>query len=311
VFFGEGGVGKNLLVDTVLYTLFNRQTVSAIADNLVGNFNSLLKGKMIAMINETVVGKHDNSRLTNQLNKKRFEVNEKGVPQYEVENTPLYMIGSQDQNGGALLSRTNADRRLSILRCEAGQTLPYWIARHEGINEAEALEWLLSESNAICSDPDQVAQWIHCLIETYGKQKQPTALHGADFNRIMGVQEGMEDRIARAVFMVEDFKFIRLADLYEGYVACCKAKGTRFTLKDKSFDFKIEMWLKANTPHIIKDTSVVNYYDIEPGLAEKRVRKQRQKTVWLNTKSDADVRQDNKSDYFDMIGYVSVFKFEV
>jgi hypothetical protein len=103
VIYGAGRVGKNVLVDSVLHTIWCGRTVSATADFLLSDFNSLLKGMVAVCINETVVGKHDRSKLYNTLAKARIEINEKGVPQYEVDNTPLYFIGSNDWNGATML----------------------------------------------------------------------------------------------------------------------------------------------------------------------------------------------------------------
>jgi hypothetical protein len=42
---GEGGVGKNVLVNHVLGIIFDGQTTSTASANVIGNFNSTLKGK--------------------------------------------------------------------------------------------------------------------------------------------------------------------------------------------------------------------------------------------------------------------------
>jgi hypothetical protein len=298
LFFGEGGVGKNLLVDLVLYTIFNHQTISATSDNLVSTFNSLLKGRVAVLINETVVGKHDNAKLTNLLNKERIEINEKGVPQYGVDNTPLYLIGSNDWNGGALLDRSDADRRLSVMRCEKAKTLKYWLAQHMGVNEQEANEWLKNGGGKIFGDPVEIAKWLHHLIETFGTCDLPDALHGADYEGLMDIQEQTDERIARAVFMADDFDYISAKDLYEGYICCCKETGNRFPVKDKTFNRRIELWLEGNLPTVVKQTHKQNYYLPGNNLRDPKTRKQREKTVWINPTKSGNPDENNRDKYF-------------
>ena len=69
VIHGEGGVGKNLLVDKVLHTMFDGQTVSATSDNITGQFNSLAKGRTVVMINESVSDRADTATLKDMLQK--------------------------------------------------------------------------------------------------------------------------------------------------------------------------------------------------------------------------------------------------
>ncbi len=312
LFFGEGGVGKNLLVDTVLYQMFGRKTVSTTSDNLVSTFNSLLKGCVVALINETVLGKHDNAKLTNTLNKERIEINEKGIPQYTVDNTPLYIIGSNDWNGGALLDRSDADRRLSVMRCEKGKTLKYWLAQHMGVNEQEARSWLVSEGAAIFADRVEIAKWLSHLIEEHGNCELPEALHDSDYEGLMDIQEQTDERIAKAVFTDPEFEYIGVLDLYEGYLDCCKRTGNRFPVKDKTFNRRIELWLEQHMPQIQKQTHKVNYYILGEHPRDPKIRKQKVKTVWINAKSGGNPSENNRDKYFyDDGAKTHNWKFEV
>jgi hypothetical protein len=49
----KGGIGKNLLVDKILHLIFDGQTVSLLTDNALGQFNSLIKGRAVALVDES------------------------------------------------------------------------------------------------------------------------------------------------------------------------------------------------------------------------------------------------------------------
>jgi hypothetical protein len=103
-------------------------------------------------------------------------VNEKNEKHYEVDNTPLYFIFSNDWNGGTLLDRGESDERLSIMCCEPGKTLRHWLAQHEGINDDEARAWLKTEGRRIFDDETEIAKWLNYLLTNYGGRELPDAL---------------------------------------------------------------------------------------------------------------------------------------
>lgn len=292
VIYGEGRIGKNLLVDSVLYTVFAKQTISATADNLISTFNSLLEGKMVVCVNETVAGKHDRAKLYNQLAKARTEINMKGTPQYTVDNSGLFFIGSNDWNGGTMLDRSMADERLSILCCPKGLGLKHWVAKHMGCSPDEAQQWLWTEGGKIAEDKIEVARWLGYLIANYGDKPQPEALHGADYAEVMGVQSKIEESMMEAVFRDPAFDHIGVVDLFDGYLAVCKSRNIKFTIGMKLFNRQIEMWLVENKLKIEKITKSIDTSNFVDG---RKVRSQIQKTVWATNPDTALV--DNRSDY--------------
>jgi Family of unknown function (DUF5906) len=319
VIYGAGRVGKSVLVDAVLITIYCGRTITAIADNLVGVFNSLLKGKIIACINETVVGKQDRARLYNTLAKERAEINEKGVPQYEVDNLPLYLIASNDWNGATQLDRGEADERLSIMCCEATMTLKYWVAQYRKCSEDEAQDWLWTEGKRIFSDPIEVAKWLNYLLENYGGRKQPKALHGKDYEGVMAVQQKYDEKIVEAVFNDETFEYISVKDLHEGYHIICKEHGASYPIGMSLFNRKIEMWLKKNgKAHIEKITKTVFGYPEQSKADQmeamirnetpRRKRTQNQKTCWVNVKTNPDVEENNRDRYLSDTGYKTYWR---
>jgi hypothetical protein len=57
----KGGIGKNLLVDKILHLIFDGQTVPLLTDNALGQFNSLIKGRAVALVDESAA---DNTSRT-------------------------------------------------------------------------------------------------------------------------------------------------------------------------------------------------------------------------------------------------------
>lgn len=301
---GEGGVGKNLLVDKVLHTMFDGQTVSATNENITGQFNSLAKGRTVVMINESVSDKADTSTLKDMLHKERLVINEKGIAQYEIDNTPLYIIASNEHEGGVYLDRNDADRRYSVLRCERGKTLNHWIAEHNGWTLDQARTWMQAEGHHICGDRDEVGKWLNYLIEKYRDYGQPVALHGADYAALMDVQKKMEERLVEAVFLDPDFTHIEKQVLYQGYTALCRVSNTR-PLSDKKFYKRVEDWLANNKPQVVAHEVWITGRFIDDDDPKKggRIRKRRQ--VWQNVtplNMEGVTKRDNRAEYVNLDG---------
>ncbi len=302
VVHGEGGVGKNLLVDHVLHTIFAGQTLSAKAEHVVGQFNGLLKGMAVVMLDETENDKVNESALKHTLGREKLTINEKGIPQYEIDNTPLYLISSNKSEGGIWLDRSQADRRYSVFHVKKGQPLQYWIARYQGwISEerqflseddpafVRAWQWLLSEGAAILRNPSEVAKWLGYLLIEYGDYPQPLPLHGADFERLMEIQTPMWERITQAVFSDPDFSHIERSVLYRGYRALCSALGQR-PMSDKKFFEKVREWLERHHAEITEGK-------VRQGCA-------RNPHLWYSTiRSDTVRRRDNADRYVVKDGY--------
>lgn len=260
IIHGEGGVGKNLLVDKVLKTLFGGQTYSAVAKNVIGSFNSMVKGKTVVMIDESKTGKTDENELKHLLQRETLTINEKGTPQYEIDNTPLYFVSSNKSDGGVWLDRSNADRRYSVLHVKKGQPIQYWISIHnEWIDKKEqcsldehdtihkkATEWLYKDGSEIVQNPEEVAKWINHLIVKWKDKPQPTALHGEDFNRLLSAQTPMHERVVLAVFNDPKFTHIKKRILYRIYkINCAEGNNNHFKTDAKFYHF-VRDWLGQN-----------------------------------------------------------------
>jgi uncharacterized Zn-binding protein involved in type VI secretion len=255
---GEGGVGKNLLVNHVLGIIFDGQTTSTASANVIGNFNSKVKGMAVVLMDESMAEKVNSDALKIALGNATITINEKGIAQYDADNTPLYMISSNDSEGGLYLDRSHADRRYSVMLVEQGETLDYWIARHEGWITDEmphdqreaachrAKQWMHDHGFALLTDRQQVACWLGHIVLTYGELPHPMPLHGVDFRRLLHIQKPIKERIVEAVFNDAGFTHIEKKVLYKAYRLLSDESGHRGKVRDHVFYAHVETWLKAN-----------------------------------------------------------------
>lgn len=246
---GEGGIGKNLLVDRILYLAFDGQTVSLLADNALGAFNGLVKGKAVALIDESAADSTSRSKVKSIVHNQRLTLNEKFIPEMKIDNTPLWIIGTNESEGGIFLDRSEADRRFSVIHAQKGRTLIQNIADANDWTVTEAREWMVTVGNRICGDAHEVAKWLGYLTRRYGNQSLPLALHGDDFRRLLDIQKPMDEGIAEAVFLDSDFRYIERKVLYHGYKQLTLRSGKK-PVGENKFVAMVEGWLKAHHPEV-------------------------------------------------------------
>jgi uncharacterized protein DUF5906 len=249
VIHGEGSVGKNLLVEQVLKTLFGGAATAGNVDIMLGAFNTPMKGMIVVLIDEASAKKVNHDKLKNMLGSSTLWLNEKGLLQYEVPAIAWIIISSNKHEGGIFLDRSSADRRYSVCYVETGKDIHKWIAEKLGMNVEEAKVWVKEHAPSILTDKKQVSHWIHALLKKYEGQSQPLALHGEDFERMMDVQQPVEESLIPAVFSDPRFTHINRQTLYLGYQILCKREG-RFPMSSRYLYAKVRAWLKANKPEI-------------------------------------------------------------
>lgn len=282
VIHGEGGVGKNLLVQRVLYELFDGQSRALTAKHVVGNFNSMLEGMTCVLIDESVAAKTDAAAIKALIGNPTFTLNRKGVPEYSVDNTAMYLIGSNKRGGGGVfLDRSDADRRYSPLRCDEGLTLNYWIAAARGINQDEAKAWLESEGITLYSSEIEISKWLGSLITKYGDAAKPAALHGADYLTMMDRQKPLADNLFESIFTDPAFTHIEKRVAWEGYLVLCRGDNAHFTLGRNTFYIEMEEWLGAHMPEMVIDVITASQTPMPDASGKIR----RKHTVVINTKT--------------------------
>jgi Family of unknown function (DUF5906) len=302
VLFGEGGTGKNTLMDRVLYTMFARQTVSADAKRVLGKFNKIIQGKTAVMINEARAEDVDPNALKGLLQQERVPVEPKGVDPFDADNTPLYFIASNRRDGGVYLDRSDADRRISLIGVPKGRsprlTLPYRIGQALGLSEADAVKWMTHVGLPALSDRHEVAKWLGHLLVTCDLSEQPRAHHEGSYVEVFDRQKPLFERFCEAVFLDKadadgtsvPFTYINETTAYRGYVTLCKVLNTGYgMMADQRFRSDIKDWMEANAPHIKRKEVWQGSYD------KKHVR------LWHNTRI-GDLRLAEANDCSYLIG---------
>lgn len=245
---GEGSLGKNLLVEFILRTLFDGMTIAAFATALLDKFNSPLRGKVCVLIDEAKASKIDHEKLKNMLGSSTLLINEKGIPQYEVPATAWYILSSNRE--GIYLDRSGADRRWSIFHVEKGLDLNHWVRPQLGnVSYDEAGTWIRANAPKILSNKQHVARWIAALIKKHEGMTQPVPFHGDDFDRLMDIQKPVDDQIIEDVFNDSEFTHINRQTLYDGYRLSCIANGHGH-MSPRRLYAKVRKWLAANKPEI-------------------------------------------------------------
>jgi hypothetical protein len=214
-------------------------------------------------------------------------LNEKFMPECKIDNTPLWIIGTNESEGGIFLDRSEADRRFSVIHAEKGHTLVQNIADAHGWSIPEARQWMVTEGDRICGDVREVAKWLGHLTRRYGNQPLPLALHGEDFRRLLDIQKPMDEGIAEAVFRDEDFLYVERKVLYHGYKQLTLRSGKK-PVGENKFVAMVEGWLKAHRPEI--ETKEV-WFD-KPRKGRRR--------VWYDTSKpniDTLTKRDNADLY--------------
>ena len=249
IIYGEGGVGKNLLVDVILKCVYGPQAITLTYDMIDGNFNSMLCGKVVVFIDEQAHEKTNMDVMKRMVQNKTLAINEKYGPQMIVDNSALYITGDNGCLSGIKLAHDESDRRWSIIRIEPGHTFAYWVSQSLECSIDDAKKFI-KDNEYIFKDKDEVARWLGNMIDTYGNiASYPNALHGDDYNTLGEQQTDIGDDVLDDVFSSTGFDWISRDTLYAIYKykhyqgMTTRAKGiTNFTAHAVN-------WLKRNKPN--------------------------------------------------------------
>jgi hypothetical protein len=86
------------------------------------------------------------------------------------------------------------------------------------------MQWMVDEGHAILNDRQQCGFWLDGLYAKHGGKPQPMALHGEDFESLMGAQTSTDDMVIEAVFNNVDNQIGRTTP-YRGYHQMTKEQG--------------------------------------------------------------------------------------
>lgn len=251
---GEGGVGKNEVIEKVFATIFGDQQIAALGtEEAFGNFNGQMLGKTIVYIDEAIPSKVGAELLKRKAGNKTLQINVKYGVQGTYDNTPWYWLGGNGTNGNLFLSGDSVDRRYSVITVT--RNLMHWVGKHLGM-EVDGMGSSLpdghpcvvwwSENKHHLSNPESVARWLHSVIEKWGSQSYaPSALHDEDYHALIEAQKSEFQETMEWVFDDENFTHIERPTLYQVYVCKCKESQSQ-PRQQKNFHADVKAWLHKN-----------------------------------------------------------------
>lgn len=212
VIYGDGAVGKGILLEHVFGGIFTQQQCVATKQNdILGNFNSTIIGKTVVMVDEISANKNDMSAFKTLVGNATVNVNEKGLKQYKADQTALFFAGSNDVLSAISLAGDGSDRRWSIMRVVAGWTLRYWLDKY-GYKDVEPQDLC-----DVVANEDNLAKWLHQICNKWKDAGRPKPLHGEDYTTLIDDQKSELEELCERVFLDEDFIAIKEGDLWDLY----------------------------------------------------------------------------------------------
>jgi hypothetical protein len=250
VIYGQGGVGKNELVNILAHIYGPNQVTATDFASIGGNFNGVLAGKTIVFIDEMADDKTDMNIMKKYVNNRTVTVNEKFVKAQVVDNTALYMTGTNSLTGAIQLAKDSSDRRWSILKVE--KNLIDWIAAGEDCTYDEAIDLWEAEGRSIIKSPEHIAVWLHHILTKYKSYKKPTPLHGQDFKELCEVQKTALELVCDNVFLEDGFSHIATSTLYDIYKKTSAEDNPRgYILGKQNFKVRVTKYIQELGLNII------------------------------------------------------------
>lgn len=177
--YDEGGVGKNLFVDGLLGGIFGKDQVCSVGlDHLTGQFNSVIKGKTVVLMNEAATRRVEMEKFKNMVGQPDIMINEKKVPQYRVDNTPLYFIATNDPMSIPVEGK-KSDRRWSLIHLR--RSIYSFVADKLSCGEGEAKRIWEDEIADELKSPENLSAWMAHLLKKWAGMRRPEPLHGDDY----------------------------------------------------------------------------------------------------------------------------------
>lgn len=217
-FFGSGGTGKNILVDSVLAAVFGKNFTLSTKFKEIEAYNDLLAGKVVVLIDEAAQDKTDADTLKRMVGNQRIQISAKYQSTYTCDNTALYLISTNNYDGALRMEKNDSNRRWSIMKVTT--PLHVLLGKELALDPEDARTALRAEFvPQIYQDPKEVACFLgECVRAAQGLLAAPSALHGKDFEQLAETQQDAVDEVLREVFIeYGDFEFITTNALYDLY----------------------------------------------------------------------------------------------
>ena len=215
--YGQGGIGKNLFVNSIMKSIFNGAADCLTVEKLTGNFQSRIKYKLCIQLEEVEQSALDMRILKSVVGNPTLTINEKCKMEYEQDNYCWWLIGTNNRSEGPVrLDNGMSDRRWSIIKALAGYSLKeQFNKRYPDLNFAEHRYNIAK----ILADKEQIEQWLYDLIAIHGMQKHaPDALQDEDYKEVVEYQKTVDRLVCDLVFKKIQIQYITSKALYEFYV---------------------------------------------------------------------------------------------
>lgn len=234
VIFGAGKVGKNALCDIIIPRMLGTNLCfSATWDTIDGNFNAFKVGKVFTFIDE-VPAREDWAKLKNYTGSPTSFVKEKYGPEFVIENTIAFIIGSNETvyplplEDGKQMTRVSpievtnkslfATNLVALLGLTTVATKLYNAGVDiSGLDKYELGDTYLKQFTEEWQGVEVLQEFIDYLHTTYGQVAytlQP--LRGSDWQKITGGKKSFVEQTADYI-IGRGPALITLPELYEIY----------------------------------------------------------------------------------------------
>lgn len=242
--FGEQNVGKGVLSNRILPTIFGKKQVfHAGSEDIIGSFNAhAIFGKSIVCVDESNLSAKSDNRLKQLIGNPTVQAHAKGLTPITVDNCIAYLFTSNDLFGGIKLdSNVKSNRRFSMI--EANKTLQYWI-------EKAGLDWdKIMQKDVIkkhFSDPVEIGKLLWLCIELAKDKGRPEALKNAVLLELIEAQNPLNG-LFEDVFLTEQVKWITSAELHE---RCLEEDAAGYDIKKQKLTRELKKWARTNVPNL-------------------------------------------------------------
>lgn len=244
-FYGAGGSGKTLLSETILAQIFGDNQVVRGKMGNIERFNGFIIGKSVVCFDEQPT-REDQSSIKFLIGNPTIFAEEKNLPMYTAQNTPLYIIATNEETGPVRIENNGTERRFSFIKSELG--LLNVIAEHEQLSVQEVRDLMPGLDDLVWRNPEEVAYFLgECVKASDEYDGAVRALHGEDFDELKDIQIDVVDQLCDDIMLNETFKNICLPVLYDCYKIRAKNVNPGASpLAMNKFSAKVIAWAKRN-----------------------------------------------------------------
>lgn len=234
VISGDKGSGKSCIIEKFLKIYGEYGKIVPKLEDILGNFNSILKDSLMVYINEaTFTGDKGNiNKLRNLVTSPKVNVNEKFMPQYTISNFSNFII---DGNSDQLVCNHGEERRFFIL-----ETDNKW----KGVDTVQKQKYF---EPILKIKPQTMANWLYGIDLTGFNQREIPETNKVKEARIdsFDSHEGFFFNVIDEGVHIIFKKEIPIVDFYNEYLEYTSMEN--FQIKRNKFAREIKKKLLIDT----------------------------------------------------------------